>query len=149
MRQNKTQFGQEIGFGDIQKGQTILFPHRNMVYKGTVINKTPDFFTMALPSGKLISVFPQERYWVVRELRIVEVNSLRLSQKPFAIIENIEGGFISKRAPDSDPGPSPADTDWTIYPSNAKRFSSFGEAQNYLQKYLTSFCEVVILAVRK
>lgn len=149
MRQDTVEFGQEIGFGDIQKGQTILFPHRDITYKGVVISKAPDFFTMELPSGNLVSAYPQGRYWVVRELRIVEVNSLRHSQKPFAIQEDIDNGLLSKQAPDSDPGPSSDDTDWTIFPSLAKDFSSMGDAISYCERYLTSLCEVVFLAVRK
>ena len=150
MRQNLTQFGREIRFGDIQKGQTILlYDQVNMkLLKGKVTTKPygEEFGTFQIEdSGKEKVFFDYDKIWLVEELSIAEVDSIRLSQKPFAIqSDNTE--FLSKRAPDSGP---PHEEHFTMFPSMSKSFSSFTEAAEYLQKYLTASRNKVVLLQKR
>lgn len=152
MKQNTIQFGQEIEFGDINKGDIILTYNdcTKEVYKGEVYQVARGalsgyaFGYDAEKDTEFFVASKNQRVWRCKELRIVEVNSLRPSQKPFTIQEKIENSYLSKRATGSFPAEN---NDWTLFPSLAKSFSSFGEASEYLQKYLTSFCEVVFLKV--
>jgi hypothetical protein len=151
MEHKTTQFGQEIGFGDIEKGQELLIyrEEHNDTVRGTAIECAYDWWRCELSNGQSFYVLRNMRVWLVRELRIVVVDSIRPGQKPIAILEHLDQGFLSKYAPNLDGFHPCEDEDWTSFSSQAKDFSSVGDAFSYLQKFLTSYCEVVFLAPRK
>ena len=149
MEQNTMRFGRKIKPLDAKLGDILLIPTTmGLVYTGEMTKKggnDPDIVGFISDEWYgSVEFFENDKCWLVEELRIEEVDSLRLNQKPFAILDTTNNVYLSKRSPLLR---SPSEYDFTLFSSLARDFPSFSAASEYLQKYLTGRCKVVFLKV--
>ena len=149
MEQNTTLFGREIKPKDAKLGDILLIPSTlGNIFMGKCIrgdlNGTDEAIIGFIYDENYgnVPVFENDRCWLIEELSIVVVDSMRYNQKPFALYVPNEDCYLSKRAPDIG---GPLESHFTNFASMSKGFPSFSAASEYLRKYLTGRCKVVVL----